>query len=265
MFFILSNNKILSYDINSPGANSIDLLKSIIELGSIPDGSRIQIDGKLIQNSDWFNSLKEKYPNQYIEYNVYINVDWFLPLKGGFFMETIEAVIGIIKFLLFIPKAIIWLGRLFVWLIKMLLYLLVLFSQVISREGVLGLIRFVSQEIMMTPFLLIGNIAGKIVNHLGMQTVNGWLSGADNAVDENEAASQDTLPSDDCSGGKRKCYKTVEGSVPWTVVLATVLFPPSGVFMEYGLHGWLQILICLLLTFMFYFPGLIYALILLYC
>ena len=41
----------------------------------------------------------------------------------------------------------------------------------------------------------------------------------------------------------------------------TLLFPPIGVFMAKGMTGLLQVLICCVLTMMFYVPGLIYALI----
>lgn len=62
-----------------------------------------------------------------------------------------------------------------------------------------------------------------------------------------------------------KCYATPDCTVPYPVLLATVILPPLGVFMELGLKGWLNILICAILTLAYYLPGLIYALILLYC
>jgi uncharacterized membrane protein YqaE (UPF0057 family) len=62
-----------------------------------------------------------------------------------------------------------------------------------------------------------------------------------------------------------KCYAAPDCSVPYPVLLATVILPPLGVFMELGLKGWLNILICAILTLVYYLPGLIYALILLYC
>ena len=49
------------------------------------------------------------------------------------------------------------------------------------------------------------------------------------------------------------------------VLLGTIILPPLGVFMELGIKGWLNILICALLTLLYYVPGLVYALILLYC
>ena len=48
--------------------------------------------------------------------------------------------------------------------------------------------------------------------------------------------------------------------VYWRYFL-TMLCPPAGVFMSYGLRGWVQILICCVLSLLYYIPGLIYAII----
>jgi uncharacterized membrane protein YqaE (UPF0057 family) len=44
-------------------------------------------------------------------------------------------------------------------------------------------------------------------------------------------------------------------------MLITFLCPPAGVFMAYGLGGFIQIIICMVLSLFFYVPGLIYGLI----
>lgn len=63
-----------------------------------------------------------------------------------------------------------------------------------------------------------------------------------------------------------KCYVSGDKcGVPYTVLFATIVMPPLGVFMELGLKGWINILICACLTLVYYLPGLLYALILLYC
>jgi len=278
MYFLINKTKILEYDITDPAANSIRLLFEITKTGMIPCGSRIQINGRLASpaRDDWFLALQDLANSEPTTRKV-VAVDWFYPVRGGFIIEVIEAVIGIFKFLLYIPKAFIWLGRMILWCIKTVIFLIVLVSQVMSKDGILGLVRFVAQEILMAPFILAGTFLSRIVNSFGQQTVGGWLTGADNAPDDNDPdrptslddpdADIDNLPSDPVcpNGDGRKCYRTPDGGVPPTVIMATVLFPPAGVFMELGLTGWLQILVCLLLTFMFYFPGLIYALIVLYC
>ena len=43
--------------------------------------------------------------------------------------------------------------------------------------------------------------------------------------------------------------------------IVTFLFPPMGVFMKKGINGFGYILLCCILTMLFYFPGLIYAII----
>ena len=275
MYFLINKTKILEYNVNNPGASSYWLLLEITRTGLIPFGARIQINGRIASSrrNDWFLALQELANSEPGTRKV-VAVDWFYPVRGGFIIETIEAVIGIFRFLLYIPKAFIWIGRMIVWCIKTITYLVVLVSQILSKEGILGLIRFVSMEILMTPFILAGTFLRRVINSFGQQTVGGWLTGADNAPDDNDPdrpispdADTDNLPSDPLcpNGDGRKCYRTPDGGIPTTVIIATVLFPPAGVFMELGLHGWIQILVCLLLTFMFYFPGLIYALIVLYC
>ena len=62
----------------------------------------------------------------------------------------------------------------------------------------------------------------------------------------------------------RKCYLTNTNTIPFSIILGTILCPPIGVFMDMGLSGWFYILICILLTLLFYFPGLIYALLIIY-
>lgn len=56
-----------------------------------------------------------------------------------------------------------------------------------------------------------------------------------------------------------RCYRGI-GANGYLNIVATILCPPLGVFMSYGLKGILKIVICALLTLLYYFPGLIYAL-----
>ena len=62
----------------------------------------------------------------------------------------------------------------------------------------------------------------------------------------------------------KKCYLTNTNTIPFSIILGTILCPPIGVFMDLGLTGWLNIFICIILTLFFYIPGLIYALIIIY-
>ena len=58
------------------------------------------------------------------------------------------------------------------------------------------------------------------------------------------------------------CSKNKKGINLWYIrVLLTILFPPLGVFMTFGIRGISKIIVCCILTMFFYFPGLIYALV----
>ena len=207
---------------------------------------------------------------------------FFRGIINGFmaiFKPIVKPLIGIANAFLMLIKAIAYFIMLITWFIKFLAWI---FTEVLPSipTDIFGLVRFIAA-------ILIDAVVGtfmyyfrKIFNSTGSTVIGATLSGWDNNPDADDTSrakshtasefedaktnsDTDTENQPSCEG--RKCYRTEAGTVPWTVILATVLFPPAGVFMELGLHGWLQILVCLLLTFMFYFPGLIYALIVLYC
>lgn len=61
---------------------------------------------------------------------------------------------------------------------------------------------------------------------------------------------------DKTSCKNKKCYK-----LTFTRLMATIVCPPLGIFMEKGIGAFFQIILCALLTiYAYYFPGLIYAL-----
>jgi uncharacterized membrane protein YqaE (UPF0057 family) len=66
------------------------------------------------------------------------------------------------------------------------------------------------------------------------------------------------------NNNEKKCYKAEEGTVPLSILISTIILPPMGVFMRFGLNRWLDILITGGLSILYYFPGLIYGLILIY-
>ena len=55
-----------------------------------------------------------------------------------------------------------------------------------------------------------------------------------------------------------RCYKGM-GANGFINIVALIICPPLGVFMSYGLRGFLKILICAGLSLLYYFPGLIYG------
>jgi len=48
------------------------------------------------------------------------------------------------------------------------------------------------------------------------------------------------------------------------LIISTIILPPMGVFMRFGLNRWLDILITGGLSIFYYIPGLIYGLVLIY-
>tara|TARA_Y100000389_G_scaffold158581_1_gene160055 strand:+ start:93 stop:950 length:858 start_codon:yes stop_codon:yes gene_type:complete len=230
-----------------------------------PNNYLIFINGKLI------NFLIDEYKNDYVKYkNIsnesftnsnFINVEVVRKLKGGFIIDLLRALIAIVKFLIIIPKIIIWFASLIIWSIKTMFYFISLTFKVLSRDGITGLIYFLTVEICLAPIRVIFIIFKNIINYIGKH-IFGIAFGVDNRPPDNPDEHSDHFKGK-CSN--RKCYAAPDGTIPFTVIISTILCPPVGVFMEFGLSGWFQIMICGLLTLMFYFPGLIYALILLYC
>lgn len=50
-------------------------------------------------------------------------------------------------------------------------------------------------------------------------------------------------------------------SMKWFRYAMTVMMPPFGVFLNKGIYGWFNILVCILLTYMNYLVGIIYAIV----
>jgi uncharacterized membrane protein YqaE (UPF0057 family) len=48
-------------------------------------------------------------------------------------------------------------------------------------------------------------------------------------------------------------------SLKWFRYAMTVLMPPFGVFLSKGVYGWFNILVCIVLTYMNYLLGIVYA------
>ena len=69
----------------------------------------------------------------------------------------------------------------------------------------------------------------------------------------------------DTNNARMRSFEQPTSKVAFPVIISTVILPPMGLFMELGLKGWMNLLICSILTLCYYFPGLIYALIILYC
>jgi uncharacterized membrane protein YqaE (UPF0057 family) len=223
---------------------------------------KILINGKITNTYNLQKLKEQQYKNTWLNNNSkHIHIEIIPKIKGGFIVELFAAVKNVFKFLAGIPRLLIYIGRLIAWLLQFLAYILLLLFRVLDKDGIIALCKYITNEILLAPFKLIFHLIKKCINSVGYMTIAA-VSGADNVTRQDE---DEPTEFHSTTGYEEKCYRTSDGLVPFSVIIATVLCPPVGVFMEYGLYGWFNILICALLTLAFYFPGLIYALILLYC
>ena len=176
----------------------------------------------------------------------------------------VNCILILVKWLLYTINAILWIVKLHIWFFLTFLPSL--------PADIMLLVKNLSVLLFDATIGAVSTLARKGFNKVGDMTVNAVSAGWDNVPDKTDKKTNSDSADDDdntrnnntCTKGQ-KCYKSADGTIPFSVIIATVLCPPIGVFMEYGITGWVNILICALLTLVFYFPGLIYALILLYC
>ena len=100
-------------------------------------------------------------------------------------------------------------------------------------------------------------IINKILNPI-VNKAFGWDIHVNNGNDDNDSEDKNVKRTD------TKCYKADEGALPNTVIISTILLPPLGIFMRFGLQKWLEILIAGALTILYYIPGLIYSFIMIW-
>ncbi len=187
-------------------------------------------------------------------------------IRGGGFGALISGIMTIIKMAMNIPKIFLWVIDTIIWFCTQVLNP-VLFFQDVGKSIVVILKLFV--------ITILDAITG-VVKLLVDTVFNPILSGFWGYIPEEDKVTDDkVVPKnrdnfENVKASKNKCTKTrcIEpppSNIPLSIVISTILLPPLGVFMELGLKGWFNILLTALLTMMYYFPGLIYALIVLYC
>ena len=179
------------------------------------------------------------------------------------FSPLIAPLRGIAYALSMILKAFIYISMLALWFLKFIVWFFTdfLFSIPLDIATLIKRLTYILFDTITSGIYLVTKNLG---NKVGNMTISAALTGADNVPDQSKNEAEEAQFFKE-NASKLKYYRTSDGNVPFSVIIATILCPPIGVFMEYGLTGWVNILICVLLTLVFYFPGLIYALILLYC
>ena len=165
---------------------------------------------------------------------------------GKVFLILLDIVIWFIKF-------IAWLIFFIAWLLKFLFYDLIfdLYNSVV----------LIVITICTFPLQMVQAAVAAMVNGIGgwMTSIFGWDQSNLTKRDKQSRYFQQI----DRKKGK-KCYLTNNNTVPFSILLGTLICPPIGVFMDMGATGWLNIVICILLTLLFYIPGLVYALLIIY-
>jgi uncharacterized membrane protein YqaE (UPF0057 family) len=177
----------------------------------------------------------------------------------------------ILKILLWIVKFVIWLIQLFIWFLVDFCNPLNLATDLIggitkitrlifavASDVIFGLLKFGFNKFLEPIFSGFWGWDNALTPEEKKQLKNSTLS--EKMTDTNNGE----LKQSACHGPGVKCYRTPDGYVPFSVILGTVLLPPMGLFMEFGLTNWINIVICGILTMVYYVPGLIYALILIY-
>jgi uncharacterized membrane protein YqaE (UPF0057 family) len=247
------------------------------------------------------NEIKLRYTLYPTDYyittrNQLINKDWDFKqslnnyyeihrkIKGGGFEKIIPGIIQIIMMVMKIPDLIMWLIDMVIWFFTQVLNPILFFKDLGNSitaivklfvmavlDAVTGIFRLLVDTVFNpilsgfwgyvpaddteteTGTLKKGKATGKVKDNFANVTAKSSSSASSSSKSTNQKCN------------KTRCLEPPQTNIPISVVLATILLPPLGVFMELGLKGWFNILLTALLTMMYYFPGLIYALVILYC
>ena len=189
-------------------------------------------------------------------------MDEILKPITAIFQIIIEPIMGIGDLFMMLINFAIWLYKFAIWFVFFLLWVFTdLLNPVNFFTDFFNTIVVIVYSIFSSVFNIILGLLAVSVN-----TVGGWMQGFWGWDQSNLTKSDresNYFRKINRSKGK-KCYLTNTNTVPFSVILGTILCPPIGVFMDMGITGWLNILICILLTLLFYIPGLVYALLVIY-
>ena len=178
------------------------------------------------------------------------------------FKVIIEPVMGIGDVFIFLLQLLIWFGKFIYWYIMFTIWVLT------DLLNPIKLLADFWNSILLIIFTIINTLMNVIMGiaAFGINTVGGWMQGFwgwdQSSLTYNDENSN-YFQRINLSKGK-KCYVTNTNTVPFSIILGTIICPPLGVFMDLGISGWFNILICILLTLCFYIPGLMYALFVIY-
>ncbi len=197
---------------------------------------------RLISSNEDFNN----YPSSI--YQVHQRV------LGGGLGDVLMGALKVFKMIAKVPALIIWFFSTLGWIFSDLLNPFMFIQDI--GAAVIVVVKMVVMTILDGILGFVKFIVNKFFNPI-VSGFWGYVPESDKQSDSNAKRNKN------CN--KQRCVETPGESIPLPVLLSTVVLPPLGLFMELGIKGWINILFCAFLTLFFYFPGLIYALIILYC
>ena len=228
--------------------------------------------GKILPRNNDNNTLS------YYEIQNNSTINLHFRIAGGanifnLFIDLIKSVWEVSKILF---KAIIFTGKLLFWFSQFVIWIFKEFLNPFDLMNDLG-----GSVIRISRFVIIGftdvifgfiRVGFNMVFGSFFDNIWGWDYDTEKNVinkngdsDEGDGDSKKKKGYQRCSKDGKICYNTGYETIPFGVIVSTILMPPLGLLMEFGITYWINIIICSMLTLMFYFPGLLYALIMLYC
>lgn len=262
----ISINKTLIYIENIP--NNIktfnDLINNTNTINVKSKNYYILSTGKLINKYEniytFINNYNYNKNNKYSNTILYLDIN--IKQNGGGIGDLFKSILKIGDFFKMIFLSLGWLTKFILWFIQFVVWLFtdLLNPKTLATDFFNSLIAIVI-AICRLPFDILMALLQSSINIVGgwMQGFWGWDQSSLTQNDKNS----NYFKQINRNKGK-KCYLTNTNTIPFSVVLGTILCPPIGVFMDMGITGWLNILICILLTLLFYIPGLVYALLIIY-
>ena len=213
-------------------------------------------NGKIIDKNTHIANLKH-YSNNII------NIEIIKRQKGGAgLFDVFDGIIQMAKFFFKIYDIMKWLGNFIVWYVFFMVWLFTdLLNPLHFGNEFFNSLMILVLTICKLPFDILFALLTFSINIVGgwMQGFWGWDQSSLTQLDRDS----NYFHKVNQKNGK-KCYLTNTNKVPFSIILGTILCPPIGVFMDLGMTGWLNIIICALLTLLFYIPGLTYALLIIY-
>lgn len=183
----------------------------------------------------------------------------FLAILGRSLVPIINFFILVYDCFMFCSKFLAWFFHLMLWIFTDLININMLLTDLIG--GIVRLTRIIMIGITDIFF----GIIRYIINTLfGPMFDNVWGWDQEELNENSEIIRKHGNNKCNYKEGDSKCFSTDNDNVPFTVIIATVFMPPLGIFMQYGMSYWVNIVISIILTMFYYVPGLIYTLLILY-